>query len=131
MMPEDTPELRALYQAFEEQQLMPLWTQLGNLMPRHPMPRAVPHVWRWADLLPLAQKAGELVPVGRGGERRALGLANPGLGETPISARRSGRRSSISGRARQRPNTAMRRTPSALSSKAKASGRSSTAIQCA
>lgn len=80
MMLEDTPELRALYQAFEEQQLMPLWTQLGNLMPRHPMPRAVPHVWRWADLLPLAQKAGELVPVGRGGERRALGLANPGLG---------------------------------------------------
>jgi gentisate 1,2-dioxygenase len=80
MMPEETPELRALYQGFEAQHLMPLWTQLGDLMPRHPKPKAVAHVWKWADLLPLAQKAGELVPVGRGGERRAIGLANPGLG---------------------------------------------------
>lgn len=79
MTPEDTPELRALHQGFKEQHLMPLWTQLGDLMPRHPRPKAVPHVWKWADLLPLAKKSGELVPVGRGGERRALGLANPGL----------------------------------------------------
>jgi gentisate 1,2-dioxygenase len=31
----------------------------------------------------LAQRAGKLVPVGRGGERRAIGLANPGLGGNP------------------------------------------------
>ena len=46
----------------------------------YPRPKAVPHVWRWADLLPLAERSGDLVPVGRGGERRAIGLANPGLG---------------------------------------------------
>ncbi len=80
MQPKDTPELRELYKGFEEQHLMPLWTQLGDLMPRHPKPRAVPHVWKWSKLLPLAEKSGELVPVGRGGERRAIGLANPGLG---------------------------------------------------
>ncbi|MDN3722661.1 cupin domain-containing protein [Roseibium salinum] len=80
MQPEDTPELRALYQGFEEQHLLPLWTQLGDLMPRHPRPKAVPHIWKWAKLLPLAEKSGALVPVGRGGERRAIGLANPGLG---------------------------------------------------
>ncbi|ASP21080.1 gentisate 1,2-dioxygenase [Antarctobacter heliothermus] len=80
MSPEDTPELRALYQGFKENHLNPLWTQTGDLMPMHPKPQAVPHVWRWADLLPLAEKSGELVPVGRGGERRAIGLANPGLG---------------------------------------------------
>jgi len=79
MQPEDTPELQALYKGFEQQSLAPLWTQIGNLMPVHPTPEAVPHVWKWADLLPLAQKSGELVPVGRGGERRAIGLANPGL----------------------------------------------------
>ena len=79
MQPEDTPELRALYDGFAAQSLMPLWTQRGDLMPEHPMPKAVPHVWKWADILPLAEKSGELVPVGRGGERRALGLANPGL----------------------------------------------------
>ncbi|WP_199252606.1 cupin domain-containing protein [Chachezhania sediminis] len=79
MQPEDTPELRELYAGFEKLSLMPLWTQLGDLMPVHPKSNAVPHVWKWADLLPLAEKSGELVPVGRGGERRALGLANPGL----------------------------------------------------
>lgn len=80
MQPEDTPALRELYAGFERQHIKPLWTQIGNLMPKHPHPQAVPHIWKWADLLPLAQKSGELVPVGRGGERRALGLANPGLG---------------------------------------------------
>jgi len=80
MQPEDTPELRELYAGFEAEHLMPLWTQTGNLMPPHPKPRAVAHVWKWSKLLPLAEKSGELVPVGRGGERRAIGLANPGLG---------------------------------------------------
>jgi gentisate 1,2-dioxygenase len=80
MQPEDTPELRALYRGFEDNHLIPLWTQIGDLMPIHPKPRAVAHVWKWSSLLPLAEKSGELVPVGRGGERRAIGLANPGLG---------------------------------------------------
>ncbi len=79
MQPEDSPKLRALYRGFEEQNLMPLWTQRGDLMPVHPKPQAVPHVWKWANLLPLAEASGRLVPVGRGGERRAIGLANPGL----------------------------------------------------
>lgn len=79
MQPEDTPALRELYRGFDEQNLLPLWTQLGDLMPMHPKPSAVPHVWKWSDLLPLAEASGELVPVGRGGERRAVGLANPGL----------------------------------------------------
>ncbi len=86
MQPEDTPELRELYRGFQANNLNPLWTQIGDLMPSHPRPRAVPHVWRWADLYPLAQRSGDLVPVGRGGERRAIGLANPGLGgETYIT----------------------------------------------
>lgn len=80
MQPEDTPALRELYQAFEAEHLMPLWTQTGDLMPPSPRPRAVPHLWKWSKLYPLAQNAGKLVPVGRGGERRAIGLANPGLG---------------------------------------------------
>jgi gentisate 1,2-dioxygenase len=80
MQPEDSPELRALYKGFEDENLIPLWTQLGDLMPMHPKPKALPHVWKWSNLLPLAEKSGELVPVGRGGERRAIGLANPGMG---------------------------------------------------
>lgn len=78
--PEDSPALRELYAGFEANHLKPLWTQIGNLMPRHPHPRAVAHVWKWSTLYPLAKSSGDLVPVGRGGERRAIGLANPGLG---------------------------------------------------
>ncbi len=80
MQPDDSPALRALYRGFARENLIPLWTQLGDLMPMHPKPQAVPHVWKWANLLPLAEESGRLVPVGRGGERRAIGLANPGLG---------------------------------------------------
>jgi len=83
MMPEGGPELRKLYADFRDMNIMPLWTQLADLMPRHPQPQAVPYLWRWAELYPLAQRSGELVPVGRGGERRALGLGNPGLGGNP------------------------------------------------
>ncbi|MEM8754409.1 MAG: cupin domain-containing protein [Pseudomonadota bacterium] len=79
MQPEDSPALRELYAGFERRSMKPLWTQVGDLMPMRPKPKAVPYLWRWADLLPLAEASGELVPVGRGGERRAIGLANPGL----------------------------------------------------
>jgi gentisate 1,2-dioxygenase len=82
--PERTPALDALYRGFEDELLVPLWTEIGDLMPPHPKSSALPHVWRWNTLLPLAERAGDLVPVGRGGERRAIALANPGLGGSPF-----------------------------------------------
>lgn len=82
---EQTPELIELYRDFDEAHLSPLWTQTSDVLTFHPMSRAVPFVWRWADLLPLAERSGELVPVGRGGERRAIALANPGLGGAPYA----------------------------------------------
>ncbi|HCN22003.1 MAG TPA: cupin, partial [Arthrobacter bacterium] len=89
VVPEPTPEeaaaLEKLYEDFESENLIPLWTQIGDLMPMVPSPKAVPHVWRWDDLYPLAARAGDLVPVGRGGERRAIALANPGLAGTPYA----------------------------------------------
>ena len=78
--PEDTPALRQLYADFKDNHLNPLWTQTANLMPPHPRPEAVAHVWEWGALYDMAVRSGDLVPVGRGGERRAIGLANPGLG---------------------------------------------------
>jgi gentisate 1,2-dioxygenase len=72
-------QLDELYAAFEAAHMAPLWTQIGGLMPTSPLPDSVPMLWRWSTLLPLAERAGELVPVGRGGERRAIALANPGL----------------------------------------------------
>ena len=75
----DTPELKKLYEDFEKAYLSPLWTQRDDLMPFVPAPAAQAHVWRWKELYALAETSGELVPVGRGGERRAIGLSNPGL----------------------------------------------------
>ena len=75
----DTPELERLYADFEAASMAPLWTQRDDLMPLTPAPVAVPHVWRWATLYDIAKRSGDLVPVGRGGERRAIGLRNPGL----------------------------------------------------
>lgn len=83
MQPDDTPELRELYEGFDREHVIPLWTQIGDLMPKYPKPKALAHIWKWSELYPLAKRSGDLVPVGRGGERRALGLANPGLGGAP------------------------------------------------
>jgi len=88
-LPEITAEEQArlddLYARFAEAHMTPLWTQIGGLMPTRPRPDAVPMLWRWSTLLPLAERAGELVPVGRGGERRAIALANSGLPGTPYA----------------------------------------------
>ncbi|MGH3370364.1 MAG: cupin domain-containing protein [Nocardioidaceae bacterium] len=84
--PVRTPELEELYRGFEKELLVPLWTEIGDLMPAHPRSKAQPHLWRWKDLLPLAERAGKLVPVGRGGERRAIALANPSLGGRPFAS---------------------------------------------
>ncbi|MET9747501.1 cupin domain-containing protein [Streptomyces ardesiacus] len=83
--PEVTPALEELYRGFEQELLVPLWTEIGDLMPAHPRSRAVPHLWRWERLRALAAEAGDLVPVGRGGERRAIALANPSLGGRPFA----------------------------------------------
>ena len=64
---------------------MPLWTEIGGLMPRQPKSQASPHLWRWSRLKELAAEAGRIVPVGRGGERRAIALANPSLGGRPYA----------------------------------------------
>ncbi|WUH98380.1 cupin domain-containing protein [Spirillospora sp. NBC_00431] len=84
-LPPVTSDLEDLYRGFERELLVPLWTEIGDLMPRHPHSRAEPHRWEWSRLLDLAGRAGNLVPVGRGGERRAIALANPGLGGRPYA----------------------------------------------
>ncbi|MGH8827068.1 MAG: cupin domain-containing protein [Jiangellaceae bacterium] len=83
--PAVTPELEELYRGFEQELLVPLWTEIGDLMPLHPRSKAAAHLWRWNNLVALADRAGHIVPVGRGGERRAIALANPALGGKPYA----------------------------------------------
>ena len=102
--PSTDPELDRLYADFESEHLNPLWTQLGDLMPMQPTPRAVPHVWRWNDP----------VPAGRSGPAtwcRSAAAASAARSRWPTRAcadrrtprRRCGRRSSTWGRRRPRP----------------------------
>ncbi|MFC0504994.1 cupin domain-containing protein [Micromonospora costi] len=83
--PTPSAALQELYHGFEDELLIPLWTEIGDLMPLHPRSKAAPHLWRWESLVALADRAGHLVPVGRGGERRAIALANPALGGRPFA----------------------------------------------
>ena len=83
--PPPSAALDELYRDFETEMLVPLWTEITGLMPAEPTPHAVAHLWRWSRLYDAASRAGELVEVGRGGERRAIALANPGLRGRPYA----------------------------------------------
>ena len=83
--PEHQAKLAELYRDLDAVGMTPLWTTREGLMPPYPTPRAVPHRWRWSELYPLAARSADLVPVGRGGERRAISLGNPGLPGDPYT----------------------------------------------
>src|SRR5215510_9887842 len=78
-------ELEALYADIAASDLQPLWTQARTLMPDHPLPATRPWLWQWGMLRSLAERAGKLITVERGGERRVLALANPGLNGLPFA----------------------------------------------
>ncbi len=72
--------------ALAAKDLQPLWTQSGRLMPQVPHPRTVPWLWKWQTMLALAERAVALIPITKGGDRRVLALANPGLGGMPYTS---------------------------------------------
>jgi hypothetical protein len=66
--------------------LKPLWKIAKQLMPEVPLPTTQAWLWKWEDVLPLAKRAGELITLERGGDRRVLALANPGLKGLPFTS---------------------------------------------
>jgi gentisate 1,2-dioxygenase len=85
LMTSDIRDLDALYAGLDAAALQPLWTITEELLTPTPRPQAVPWLWPAATMKPLAREAIRLVPVERGGERRVLALANPGLGGRPYA----------------------------------------------
>ena len=81
----DQTRLDQFYTDLEAYDLKPLWPIAQELMPLEPRPRTVPWLWRWKTLRELAARAGELVTIERGGDRRVLSLANPGLEGLPYA----------------------------------------------
>src|SRR5436305_6411971 len=72
--------------ALAARDLKPLWKNAKQLMPEVPLPTAHAWLWKWDGVLPLAKRAGELITLERGGDRRVLALANPGLGGLPFTS---------------------------------------------
>lgn len=79
-------ELDLFYRDLQAANLHPLWNIGRELLPVHPRPQAIPWVWRARTMHALAERAIKAVPVDRGGERRVLGLGNPGLDGKPYVA---------------------------------------------
>lgn len=83
--PEVVKRIAEFYEDLDAVDLQPLWTQNTQLMGLEPTPSAVPFLWRKRTMWDLAERAGELITISRGGDRRVLSLANPGLGGAPFA----------------------------------------------
>ena len=75
----DNTALEHFYAELHAEHLEALWRINARIMPFEPRPRPKAWLWRFDNLARLAEQAGKLVPIDRGGDRRVLGCMNPGL----------------------------------------------------
>jgi gentisate 1,2-dioxygenase len=73
-----TDSLDRLFHEAAAQDAEPLWTVMEGMVPPHPQPKAVPHVWNYAQMRPLLERSGRLVGTDDA-ERRVFMLVNPAL----------------------------------------------------
>jgi len=79
-------ELAQLYKEMGRSHLTPLWTDERAIVPSQPVPSAVPWLWKWSQLYEFGLRSSELVALDRGGDRRAMGLSNPGMHGMPYAS---------------------------------------------
>src|ERR1700722_6792756 len=79
-------ELAQLYKEMGRSHLTPLWTDERAILPSQPVPSAVPWLWKWSQLYEFGLRSSELVALDRGGDRRAMGLSNPGMHGMPYAS---------------------------------------------
>lgn len=72
--------------ALAARDLKSLWSMQTALMPDAPLPATQPWLWPWKETYPLAKRAGEIITLERGGDRRVLAFANPGLNGLPFTS---------------------------------------------
>ncbi len=74
-----------LYVKLKSNNVTPLWKLEGEILPILPQSKSIAWLWKWDSLYNLAKQSGSLVPIERGGDRRALGISNPGLDGLPYA----------------------------------------------
>ena len=72
----DQHQTDAFHQLIHSNHMYGLW-EIASQMTPHPLPDAVPHIWKWSLVEKIVQQSCAAVPVGD--ERRAMQLFNPGL----------------------------------------------------
>jgi gentisate 1,2-dioxygenase len=75
---------KAHYEAVARAGAAPLWNYYGGLFPQQPVSRAVPYLWRYAELRPQLLHFVDTLSLEEA-ERRVLMLVNPGLQEPPAT----------------------------------------------
>lgn len=78
-------EIDKLHHDLESYSTAPLWRVESDVVPPVPKSKAVPWLWKWPVLYDLAKRAGRLITIERGGDRRVIGFANPGLVGQPYT----------------------------------------------
>ncbi len=79
------PQRQALYREMSPLNLTPLWEVLHALVPPQPASPCVPALWKYRELRPCLQRAGELITAEEA-VRRVLILENPALrGQSAIT----------------------------------------------
>ena len=81
---EQVLDVDQFYNDLTRADLKPLWAQTGMLTDE-PRDRAIPFRWRATEMARLGERSRHLVPIDRGGDRRVLLCANPGLGGAPAA----------------------------------------------
>jgi gentisate 1,2-dioxygenase len=69
----------AFFESLPRKNLLPLWTQLAEMVPPLPNPTTTTAVWKYSEVKPLLMEAGEIVDAEEA-ERRVLMLVNPAMG---------------------------------------------------
>ena len=72
------PQVTEFHHDIEQRSLQPLWIDTAQYVPRQPSPRIIPALWKYSEVRPLLERAGDLVRAGEA-ERRVLVLKNPAL----------------------------------------------------
>ncbi len=72
-------ELETLHRDMAAKNMAPTWKYIPDFVSKEPKPPFRPWLWKWADVLPLVERSGQLITPDRGAERRSMEHVNPDL----------------------------------------------------